>query len=145
MSIIQNIRDFIAQCPLLSDGKLNVDFLGVEPLEYTIESIPSEKVVKKYVDGSSIRQYEFVFASRESFGTDTRQNIENSSFYENFADWIEDCNDNEIFPDLDSLYRTPQSIEVTTSGYVFELDTDNARYQIQLRLTYYQDRRYKNG
>ena len=145
MSIIQSIRSFIAQCPLLEDGKLNIDYLGVEPLEYSIDSIPCETIIKKYVDGSEIRQYEFVFASRQAFGSDVWQNLANSDFYEKFADCIDSQNYNENFPDLESQYRTPQSVEVTSSGYVFELDTDNARYQIQLRLTYYQDRRYKNG
>lgn len=145
MSIIESIRKYMAKCPLLDGGSINIDFLSSSNIEYTIETVPCEPVIKYFIGGSSLRQYEFILASRQAFGSDVWQNLANSDFYEKFADWIDSQNYNENFPDLESQYRTPQSVEVTSSGYVFELDTDNARYQIQLRLTYYQDRRYKNG
>ena len=44
-------------CPLLDeDGKVRVNFLGDTPIEYVIEEVPAEPIVKRYVDGSSIRQ-----------------------------------------------------------------------------------------
>ena len=43
-------------CPLLDeDGKVRVNFLGETPIEYVIEEVPAEPIVKRYVDGSSIR------------------------------------------------------------------------------------------
>lgn len=111
--------------------------------EYTIDTTPCDTIVRKYVDGSSIRQFEFVFASRESYGSDIPQNIDNSEFYEQFARWIE--NNNENLSDLLSLdnYQTAQYIELVTSGYAYDVGDNSARYQIQLRLVYYQDRRYR--
>lgn len=143
MHIIESIRNFIAKCPLLKDGcLLNVDRLGDTEIEYTVDGEMTSPILKKYVDGSSLRQFNFIFASREKYGSDTLQNITNSGFYEDFADWIETQSDSGNLPELDE-YRTPRYIEVLSGGYVFDTNDSTARYQIQLKFVYYQDRRYK--
>ena len=144
MAIIESIRDFIAGCPLLKNGVLlNVDRLGATEIEYTVDGEITNPVLRQYTDGSSLRQFEFVFASRERYGADTLQNIANSGFYEDFADWIESQSNVGNLPKLDK-YRVPQYIEVLSGGYVFDSDDSIARYQIQLKFVYYQDRRYNN-
>lgn len=142
ISIAKMLRDYFAECPLLKDGSFHFDYLGIEPVQYTIETVPTEPIFKKYVDGSTIRQYPFVFASRESFGSDVWGNIDTAEFYEDLATWVEIQSNTGNLPEFDSEYRYSISLEVTSSGYVFEEDTDNARYQIQLSLKYYQDRRF---
>lgn len=143
MHIIESIRNFIAKCPLLKDGYLlNVDRLGDTEIEYTVDGEMTSPILKKYVDGSSLRQFNFIFASREKYGSDTLQNIANSGFYEDFADWIETQSDSGNLPELDE-FRIPQYIEVLSGGYVFDTNDSTARYQIQLKFVYYQDRRYK--
>lgn len=137
------LRDYFSECPLLKDGVLNFDYLGIEPVKYTIETVPTEPIFKRYVDGSTIRQYPFVFASRESFGADVWGNIDTSDFYEKLATWVENQSNLGNLPQFEDDFRESLSLEVTSSGYVFQEDTDNARYQIQLKLMYYQDRRYK--
>ena len=49
-------------------------------------------------------------------------------------DWIYENDLNGVLPVLDG--HEAISIEVLTSGYVFDADGDAARYQIQLRLIY---------
>ena len=143
MHIIESIRNFIAKWPLLKDGcLLNVDRLGDTEIEYTVDGEMTSPILKKYVDGSSLRQFNFIFASREKYGSDTLQNIANSGFYEDFADWIETQSDSGNLPELDE-FRIPQYIEVLSGGYVFDTNDSTARYQIQLKFVYYQDRRYK--
>lgn len=145
MTIIESIRNFIAGCPLLKNGVLlNVDRLGATEIEYTVDGEMTAPVLRKYTDGSSLRQFDFVFASRETYGADTLQNIANSGFYENFADWIKTQSNAGNLPELDK-YRIPQYIEVQSGGYVFDTDDSTARYQIPLKFVYYQDRRYTNG
>lgn len=145
MAVIESIRDFIADCPLLKNGVLlNVDRLGATEIEYTVDGEITNPVLRQYTDGSSLRQFEFVFASREKYGADTLQNIANSGFYEDFADWIETQSNAGNLPEL-GKYRVPQYIEVLSGGYVFDSDDSTARYQIQLKFVYYQDRRYNNG
>lgn len=145
MAVIESIRDFIAECLLLKNGVLlNVDRLGATEIEYTVDGEITSPILRQYTDGSSLRQFEFVFASRERYGADTLQNIANSGFYEDFADWIESQSNAGNLPEL-GKYRVPQYIEVLSGGYVFDSDDSTARYQIQLKFVYYQDRRYNNG
>ena len=145
MSIIESIREFISGCPLLKNGVLlNVDRLGDTEIEYTVDGEITNPILRRYTDGSSLRQFNFVFASRESYGADTLQNIANSGFYENFANWIEKQSNAKNLPKLDK-YRIPQYIEAQSDSYIFDTDDSTARYQIQLKFVYYQDRRYTNG
>ena len=121
--------------PELKDGCLCVDFLGNEPIEYVVEKFPCDPVYKKFIDGSCIKQFIFIFASREFYSEDVNQCIENNDFYEKFEDWINENNYNGIFPDLGEN-RTPVEISVITGGYAFDVGANTARYQIQLRLLY---------
>lgn len=133
-TIIECIWDYVMTFPELKDGALLVDCLGSEPIGYTVETVPTDPIYKRYTDGSCIKQFLFIFASREYYGEDVIQNIENLGFYEHFADWIDSNNNSGLLPDLDG--RTPVSIEVLTGGYAFNAENSTARYQIQLRLLY---------
>ena len=133
MHIIESIRNFIAKCPLLKDGcLLNVDRLGDTEIEYTVDGEMTSPILKKYVDGSSLRQFNFIFASREKYGSDTLQNIANSGFYEDFADWIETQSDSGNLPELDE-FRIPQYIEVLSGGDVSDTNDSTSRYKKELQ------------
>lgn len=138
--IIKSLRDYIRTCPHLDTFnnaiKVNVNYLEPNTDTYSIEEVPIEPILKKYVNGDSIRQYAFIFTSREPYGIDVLQNIDNSGFYERFADWIENQNYNEIFPLLDNGLE-PLEIKVTSTGYAFAVTDDTAQFQIQLRLKYF--------
>lgn len=138
--IIDAIRKYVLKCPHLNEFAkgINIDYLGEDVDSYSIEETPCNPLVKSYVDGSSIRQFEFIFASRESYGPEVLQNIENCGFYEHFADWIEKENKANNLPILDGRLRA-EKIECTSTGYAFQTEVDRARYQIQLRLTYYKE------
>lgn len=138
--IIKSLRDYIRTCPHLDTFnnaiRVNVNYLEPDADTYSIEEVPIEPILKKYVNGDSIRQYAFIFTSREPYGIDVLQNIDNSGFYEKFADWIENQNDNEILPLLDNGLE-PLEIKVTSTGYAFAVTEDTAQFQIQLRLKYF--------
>lgn len=140
MSIIESVRNFIKKCPHLVEYsgavRVNVDYLSNNPTTYSIEEVPVNPIVKKYVNGDTIRQFVFVFCSRESYGEDIRNNIENCGFYEDLSDWLEECTYKYNLPILDEGMES-RKIETLTSGYVYDTDVDNARYQIQLKLEYY--------
>lgn len=145
--IIDSIRKFIRSCPHLQEFegaiKVNVDYLGDESTVYSIDEVPCDPIIKKYINGDSIRQYEFIFASRESYGVDVLNNISNSGFYEDFANWIEEQNTISNLPKLEN--KECRTIECLTTGYAFQTDVDKARYQIQMRITYYQKGGRKHG
>ena len=138
--IISSIRNYIRQCPYLDTFnnaiRVNVNYLEPSANTYSIEEIPIEPILKKYVNGDSIRQYAFIFTSREPYGVDVLQNIDNSGFYEKFASWVESNNDNEIFPVLENGLE-PLEIKVTSTGYAFAVTESTAQFQIQMRLKYF--------
>ena len=115
--------------------RVNVNFLEPSPDTYSIEEIPIEPILKKYVNGDTVRQYDFIFTSREPYSADVMQNIDNSGFYEDLANEIESNNDSGIFPILENGLE-PLEIKVTSTGYAFAVTEDTAQFQIQLRLKY---------
>lgn len=138
--IIEGLRKYMLNCPCLDlfnnvVKKVNVNYLDSNIDTYSIEEVPCEPILKKYLDGSSLRQYLFVFTSREPYSSNEVQNIENSGFYEKFADWIEIQNNNEEFPILGENMECTE-IKVISSGYAFAVSEDTAQYQIQLKLKY---------
>lgn len=136
--IIDSIRNFIKDCPHIPSfvRMINVNYLDRESSSYMIEETPCDPIVKKYVNGDSIKRYNFVLASREIYGNDVMQNINNSGFYEKFSDWIEDCRLTKNLPVLEDR-KSCMDIKVTTSGYIFDTEMDKCQYQIQMSLIYY--------
>lgn len=137
--MINALRNYFLDCPLLRDGvNLNVDFLSVNGVEYTINTTPYNPIKETYIDGTSIRQCDFIFASREYYNNESNQNLDNLKFYENLSDWILSNNRKGILPTLPSG-KIAEEIEVLTAGYLFDENQKTARYQIQCRLTYLQE------
>lgn len=137
-SLVNDLRNYFLSCPLLKENSaLNVDFLSVDGIEYSIDTVTTETTIERYVDGSRLCQYSFVFASRENYNADSLQNIENIAFYEKLEAWINQNNLKRNLPKL--LDGTAQKIEVTTAGYLFDENMTTARYQIQCRLIYIQE------
>lgn len=137
-SIIQGVSDYFLNCPLLKDGVFRVDALGTEPVEYTIETGIFDPIIERYVDGSSERQFQFQFGSREFYSMDRLQNIENSTFYEELAEWVEEQSKAKNLPELPEG-MSAEEIEVLSPGYVHDGAMKNARYQISLRLLYFKE------
>lgn len=137
-SIIEALEQFFLDCELLKDGCLRVDFLGEKPVEYVIETLPCDPIVKRYANGSTVRQYLFAFGSREYYSQERLQNIQNSAFYEKLSDWVEEKDRSETFPELPDGMEA-DGLRVVSSGYLFDGSMKNARYQIQLQLLYYKE------
>ncbi|MDE6020833.1 MAG: chloramphenicol resistance protein [Ruminococcus sp.] len=138
-SIIQALYDWFERCPILKDGYLNVERLGADPVEYTIDADqPADPIIKRYTDGDTIRQFPFIFASREEYGCETAKNIANSSFYEELSEWVEKQAADKNFPILDEG-KNVQDIRVTSVGCPFSVTENTARYQILMNLIYYQE------
>lgn len=138
MSIIESVKNFIQKCPVLE--KMNgfgVDFLPSENDAVSIEQTPTETVIRTFIDGSSERQFVFVLAARLNYSEELRNNIDNSGIFEEFQEWLEQCTENGIFPQLDNRL-TPTKIEAMSNGYLFDVNDNlqSARYQIQCRLLY---------
>lgn len=139
MTNIEAVRAWLRTYPPLAEGRIGVDYLPEEAQTYSVDSVPGPEVVTRYLDGSAIRQFDFVLASRVFYGDQIAQNTDNLEWYEAFSDWVRAQNRRpKHLPQL-ADGRMARTVEVTTSGYPFQVSDDGrARYQIQLKLTYFE-------
>lgn len=137
-SIMEGLADYFLQCPLLKDGVFRVNVLGCEPVEYALESAITSPVVRTYVDGSSIRQYQFNFNSREAYSMDRIMAIRNESFYEDFCNWVEKQNVSGNLPEMPEGCEA-QALTVLAPGFMLDATMENAFYQVQLQLQYFKE------
>lgn len=134
-TMIGIVRAWLKNCPSISDSRFNVNYMGVETSEFTIEDIPTTPVIKQYL-GGALKQKNFMLASLEPYGMDVLTNLANSGMYDTLSDWVRLQNQLRNFPDF-GTGKQVRSIQVTSTGYIFENDADKARYQIPLQITYY--------
>lgn len=139
-SILDGIKNHLETCPLFEGKSLRVNCLGEEPVEYTLEDVPSTTIVKRYIGGDSVRQALFLIASREFYSKSAIDNLKACGFYEQLADWFESQSAAGILPELPQGMES-RRIEATTNGYCMAADIQQnvQRYQIQCKLTYYKE------
>lgn len=136
--MIESIRTWLRDCPLIDKkDRFNVNFLDADPICYTVEETPTSPIIKRYLDGSTVREKAFAVASRDEYGGDVLINIANSGFWEQFSDWVEQQNKSKNYPQM-AEGQKPMTIEITTTHYLYEASATTARYQLQMKLTYFQ-------
>ena len=135
MSVISRIRDFIAEeCPCLGDFReLFIDYLEAEEDSYSLEVTPVEPVVKRMINGDTLRRKAFSFCSREFYNVDT------SDFFEEFSEWLETCTAAGKLPKLGEG-KEARSLRATTDGYLYDENGVKCQYRIQCECNYYQKR-----
>ena len=136
-SVIEAIKTHIGTCPFLTNGHVNIDYVGTE-MSYSIDPLPCDPILQKYTDGGSRRQFQFAFTSKEHYDQDDQITIENSGFCQEFEDWLESENMLDFLPVLPegkSAYR----YETLNKGYLFDIDGNKAKYRIECRLIYTQE------
>lgn len=141
-SIAQALWKWLRQCPALTQGvKVGVDYLSDKAQEYAIYAVPStirttENVLGE-VSPAARQQQTFYFASKEPYGADARQTMQNQHFYEAVIAWIWEQNRLRNLPSIPG--GSVISLVPTLTPMIADASADTARYQIQLQLTY---RRY---
>lgn len=143
MSNAEYIRSLMLTCPFITVSPLDmhIDQIAPEPLNYSIESIPSDPVLKKYLNGDTIRSFPFALTARRNFIMEEDREA-NSGSYEKVALWMEDLSRKRKLPPMDAG-QTPQKLQATGCTYVAETadDGDSAIYVMQAQLIFYQKAR----
>lgn len=136
--VIKAVREWLAGFDGFSGSELNVDFLPPGAGEFSVDVVPVDSIIKRYLSGGSVRQFDFVIAMRALWGEDVRCQMENIGFFEGLADWLEGKSKAGDLPEL-GFGRRCLRVEVSSSGYAFAPETEYARYQMQCKLIYRQD------
>lgn len=139
MVVMQSVQKWLKTYSGLS-GRLDVDFLDENADTYSVDTIPCEEVIKRYKDGGTVRQFQFAVSSRRYYEQNIKNNLSNLQFFEDLTAWVENKARLRQLPTMDKG-RIAQKIVVTSTAYPFIISEDGkARYQIQMRLEYYQKR-----
>lgn len=138
-SLTQALRDWFRGCPYLQSGaKVGADYLPDRPTEYAVYATPSAIRTRENVLGEEIpldeQTQNFIFASKEPYGADIRQNLLNQAFYEAVMGWIWEKNAKRQLPAIQG--GTVKSIVPTLTALIAEAGSDTAKYQIQIKMTY---------
>ena len=137
MTVIECLSAWFKEYSGLS-GRLGVDYLSENADAYSIDTVPSEEVIKRYKSGVK-KQYQFAISSRRFYDQDIQQNIDNLKFFEDLTAWVEQKAKARQLPAMDEG-RTALKIVVTSNAYPFIVSEDGkARYQVQMRLEYYKE------
>ncbi len=136
-NLIDGIRKYVLACPFLNGGRVNVDYIGTD-MGYSIDPLPCDPIVQRYIDGGAKKQFQFAFTSQEEYDQDARINIENSGFYQQFEEWLEEKTFFEEFPYL-GKGKIPVKLETLNSGYLYDVNGENAKYRIECRLIFIQE------
>lgn len=129
-SKIQLIKEFIETCPLLKNGKVNVDYIKDKPQSYSIDETPSTTVLIQYPDGGSRNQILFDFSIQASFSA--LENIKNSKFCDDFTEWIKEQDNKENLPKMDGICW----IKCLGRGTILQTTDSTAIYVIPMQVVY---------
>lgn len=121
----------------MSGERINVNYIGTD-MSYSLDPLPCNPVISEYVDGGTKKQYQFALMSKEEYDEDVRINIENSGFYEIFEEWLEELNGSDNLPDLGPK-KSAMYFETLNKGYLYDIDSNKAKYRIECRLVYSQE------
>lgn len=124
-SKIQLIKEFIETCPLLKNGKVNVDYIKDAAGSYSIDETPATTILTQFADGGTRNQILFDFSIQANFSV--LENIKNSKFCDDFTKWIYEQDKKNNLPKierylLDQVYRKRN-------------DTPNYRHNSNIRYT----------
>ena len=138
--MIEKIRDYIAQCPYLDEfTAVNVDYLVDKVKAYSVnESAGYNPVLETYINGDKMKQFNFSFDAKFYWNEEMQNNVDNSEFFEDFSNWLEENNNNDIFPVIEGL--KPMTIGAITNGFIFATNSDEAIYRISCRFTYLKEK-----
>ena len=139
MTVIESVQKWLKTYNGLK-GRLDVDFLPEDADTYSVDTIPCEEVLKRYKDGGTMKQFQFAVSSRRYYEQNIKNNLSNLQFFEDLTAWVEKKARARELPAMDKE-RQPLKIVVTSTAYPFIVSEDGkARYQIQMRLEYFQKR-----
>ena len=132
------LRAWLRQCPAVQAARaFGADYLADEA-SYSLDMTPSALRYRENILGEMVlretQEQNFVFASRDPYGADFQQNLENLAFFQAVSAWIIEQNNARIFPAWEGGEVT--AIVPTLSAYPMTMGSAFARYQIQIKVTY---------
>ena len=132
---IANLREYLLSVlNTIADNteQINADMLDNKIDNYSLDKIPTESIVTRWVTGTEIHRDVYSFRSRKAYSQDTANNLSNIGFFEKFENTINSNNKKGELPNIQGI----QSIECLNSGTMNSADGKTAIFDIQIQITY---------
>ena len=123
-NIIVNINDKIKE--------INADALSKNVNSYSLDRMPVEAEITRWVDGTIIKRDVYSFRSRCLYTYKDIDNLRNIGFFELFEESIRINNQYKILPNIDGI----ESIECLNCGTLLDVESSTAEFNIQIQITY---------
>ena len=112
--------------------QINANMLSNDPNNYSLDKIPTQTEVEKWIIGVVKHKDVYSFRSRMAYSQDTINNLKNIGFFEEFENRIKYNNENGILPNIENI----ESIECLNCGSMNNAGTNTAEFDIQIQITY---------
>lgn len=133
-----SLRTWLRTCPEIENARaFGADYLADEE-SYSLDVTPTALKYQENILGEMVlrekQEQNYVLASRDLYGPDYQQNLDNLAFFQAVAKWIIDQNNTRNFP----AWEGGEVIAVvpTLTAYPIAMGSAFARYQIQIKVTY---------
>ena len=132
------LRAWLRTCSALVLTRLfGVDYLADDE-SYSLDAVPTALKYRGNILGEMVlretQEQNYVFASRDPYGAEFEQNLENLGVMQAVSAWIIDQNNIRNFPDWEG--GEVVAIVPTLNAYPISMGSAFARYQIQIKVTY---------
>ena len=133
-----SMRMWLRQCTALESARaFGADYLA-DGESYSLDVTPTALKYRENILGEMVlretQEQNFVFASRDPYGAEFQQNLDNLGVMQAVAAWIIDRNNARSFPDWEGGEVT--AVVPTLSAYPITMGSAFARYQMQIKVTY---------
>lgn len=134
---ITKLRDYLFNIidTLIADNddyQINTNMLSNDINNYSIDKVPTQTTVERWITGIEIHRDVFSFRSRLAYSQDVINNLSNIGFFEDFEAKIYDNNKKGILPEIEGI----EKIECLNCGTMNFAETNTAEFDIQIQITY---------
>ena len=133
---VSKLRDYLFNVinTLTTDREyqINANMLSNKIDDYSLDKIPTDTEVERWIIGVAKRRDVYSFRSRKSYSQDAIINLKNMGFFEQFENAIKTNNDEGVLPDIDNI----ESIECLNCATLLDVDGKSAIFDIQIQITY---------
>lgn len=130
--LINVINQLSEELSLSTKFQINADMLSNDPNNYSLDKIPTNTEVERWIIGAMIKRDVYSFRSRKAYSQDTINNLKNIGFFEKFENAIKTNNDEGVLPDIEGI----EKIECLNCGTMNNAETNTAEFDIQIQITY---------
>ena len=115
-----------------NNKQINANFLSDDINNYSLDKIPTNTQMSKWIIDNGVHRDLYSFRSRMSYSQDTINNLNNIGFFEDFERLINSNNNEGVLPDINGI----ESIECLNCGTLNNVQANTAEFDIQIQITY---------